>query len=188
MTFDQSFDQLFFSPSRWLKKIALRNTSSNSSVNSAQRYTGQFASISKKNGFPFKTDVPVGSCVKCLNTTSGPSAIFFVVTQIVVNSVDAMVWWAPTHILKKILKFFPTFAVCDSPASVVWPLWSVGVVATPLHRGPYSVFCGGSTNRFTVGSRLFSRKLSPKASAANYESPAQSIHCCNASSTAVANV
>jgi len=195
--FDTCFDKLiahegslsFCVAPSWLKQIAFWNPSFYSSVNSANRYSDNFASVLKQKFFAAKSNISVCPGIACLISSRGPSAIFFAIVSVVINSVKSVIFWPSPHIRKKVFKLFPSRTVRNSPSSIIFPLWAILVVATSFHRGPNSVLSGRFVIRSLSMSSCFGLgKFSPKTPATYNKPSPESIHSCHASSPAVTHV
>src|SRR4030067_2001860 len=85
---------------------------------------------------------PIVSTFSVLFLARGPSAVFWRIVSIIVDSVYRLSVRFLTHICKESIKFFPSFADLDSSATVVWKGVLVWVSATFSHLAPKDVGLG----------------------------------------------
>ena len=86
--------------------------------------------------------VPSGAFISSLFYRSSPATISRLVVAVVVDTINALSGWSFSHIGKKVFKFVPSLANCNSTASVVLPVGRVGVGASAPNVLPSSVHNG----------------------------------------------
>jgi hypothetical protein len=81
--------------------------------------------------------------VSLLSFSIRPSAIFWKITKIIVDSVNRKAFWSFAHILQKIGKpfflFSPSLANSYSPFSVISVMRAIFVKTSTFHASPYSI-------------------------------------------------
>ena len=83
--------------------------------------------------------------VSALNCSSSPTAVFFGVSKIVVNSVNRMLGrWAFPHVSKELFKRVPVFANRYASATIINVCGFVRVIATRTYTFPNGVFCSAA--------------------------------------------
>jgi len=89
---------------------------------------------------PFAHFFLFASFVVCLLYSSSPTAIFWLVIAIIINSVYLIAKRARPHIRNKIIKASkPPITNGDAPAAIILPTPVVGIVAAPLHARPDTI-------------------------------------------------
>lgn len=196
MTFDEAFDRLigheggllFFVATSWFKQVAFWHPSFYSSVNRTERYSENFASVSKQKFFAAKSNISVRPSIVCLLSSRSPSAIFFAVISVVINSVKSIAFWPSPHICKKVFKIFPPLAVRDPSSSVVRPFRAVLVIASALHSGPNPVFSSPQPNRLSMLRCFGFGEFTTKTPAANYKPAPEGVQSRYADHATVAHI
>lgn len=90
------------------------------------------AVILNKNGIPF---------VKSLFLYGGPSAVFWAIITVWVNSINGVLLaWPLPHVIKKISKNLPSLANGDASSTVIVPVRFFGIGASFNHTGPNIVY------------------------------------------------
>lgn len=101
-----------------------------------------------------------------------PAAVRRLIVAVVVNSIKCFSNWTMTHIFKKVFKLFPTLTDCNSPASIIFPIFAPWISAPVYYSIPRFInFCIGHAMGFCALERLHSFILVTTA--------ASSVPCCN---------
>lgn len=110
-----------------------------STLYSADIYLGQFSSTDQRHCFPqiinHKSDslVPGVYCAGC------PSAILFIVSKVVIDSVELCLWkWSRPHVFYEVFKLFPPFAHRNSSTIIVFGPERCGTTP-PLYVCPHPI-------------------------------------------------
>lgn len=85
---------------------------------------------------PVMFNINASPAISLLLSSSGPFAIFRGVAKAVFNSLNGQSLGSLSHIGKKVFKNFPSFAIINSPATIVRKKFIIGVSAPLLHRTP----------------------------------------------------
>ena len=78
--------------------------------------------------------------VFCLRETCIPLAVGGCVIAVVVDALDGQAFWSWPHIGEEIFKLVPSFANCNTAATIVFEVFKIFVVAT-LHHGVPGCVC-----------------------------------------------
>lgn len=99
--------------------------------------------ILEAKGFSFPSEEPVLSCISILFFSGYPTTIARLIPKTIVNSFKHVFGrWFRSHIGQESPEtVVPVFIYSDSSASVIFPVRSIGVVASCFHVIPSSVFC-----------------------------------------------
>ena len=99
--------------------------------------------IFKEHSLACQGQGPVVSSIPGLFFCCRPTAIFWAIIAIIVNTIKAMRRaWALTHISKKALKIKPSVTDGDSSAAVIFIVDSIRVKASAFHSSPDTIFWG----------------------------------------------
>ena len=113
--------------------------SSQPKINCVIRQSCFFAPFSYRQGFAKSSDKSSVSSIFRLLFSGGPSAIFRVITFLVVNALYTKAIWSFTHVAQKIGKVKPSIANCDTPASVIFVRFASLTCASFFNPLPYLV-------------------------------------------------
>lgn len=132
----------FHSPS-WLRKHSFYGPiPAHSMKQGVVAYTSRVGPLREGFGFPVKGNVSIFASIVCLLFLREPSAIFWGVRAIVINSIKAVLrGGAFSHIGNKILKgILPSVANVNTSAAIMGIAFIVGIVAPLPHASPYMIF------------------------------------------------
>lgn len=71
-----------------------------------------------------------------------PSAVFFAIWAVVINSIKRLTRWTCPHVFKEICKTRPAFTYCNSASAVILVVGIIGVVTALFQGVPHPVFRG----------------------------------------------
>lgn len=101
-----------------------------------------FSNFRQSLFFAFKVKIPISRGICELGFSSRPSAVFWRVWSIVVDSIYRMAIGSRTHVFSEGFKALPALTESDSPASVVFKNSRFWIAASRPHREPCSISSG----------------------------------------------
>lgn len=96
------------------------------------------------------------SPIALLFSPTRPSAIFWAVVSVWINSVNRITVWARTHVVQEVLKRIPSLANSDPSTTVRIVVGKLGIIAAASHSKPHPVKrVPFATSCVTVFNRVF---------------------------------
>lgn len=125
--------------------------------------------IKKAHCFSVYQHVDIASPVSSLSGSIDPFAVFPVISEGIIRAINGMLTcWLRPHILKEIREIVPSFANSNTPSSIKWKLFHVGIFATVKHGSPASILSGITASRdsscMPMNQKPFLRLLHSQAS------------------------
>ena len=116
-------------------------------VSSAQRDVvdaGFVGPLGQRQILPIEDYALIAPSVVSLLFTSSPSAVFWRVVSVIIDSLQGIALRARTHISQKLAKSSPLLTNFDPPPAVAFISSGLGRHATPPHHGPCNVLRGSA--------------------------------------------
>src|SRR5205814_3067652 len=154
-----------------------RPSSFQAHVNSKPWYLKPFAQFRKASSNASDRENVINSCVSGLLFRSGPNHIARKITGIVFKAFQTPSMFAYAHVVKKILKSFPSFAYHNTASAIIFVSWTIWIAATVVHADPNAVYSGAGLSVPEISGIVVMVSTSTRPTATFSQAPTADCFC-----------